>query len=192
MAYHTFQHNFKNTKQMSIAETTFSTKNEKLKNNLLNLIKVIQDDPENANATFRAKSKLERGFLAKIQTRNFKFVSDEPTELGGTDEGPNPVEYVLGAFAACQEIVIKAYATVLDIDLKSVSVEAEGNLDLHGFLNLSEQRAGFTSLNYKTTIETNEKDKDKLQLLEELSVTRCPVLDIIQNPVDVTGSVTYI
>jgi len=177
---------------MSIAETTISTKNEKLKDSLLNLIKVIQDDPENANATFRAKSKLEEGFLAEVQTRNFKFVSDEPTELGGTDEGPNPVEYVLGAFAACQEIVIKAYATVLDIDLKSVSVEVSGNLDLHGFLNLSDQRAGFTSLNYKTTVETNEKDTEKLQLLEELSVTRCPVLDIIQNPVEVTGSVTYI
>ncbi len=177
---------------MSIAETTISTENETLKNSLLNLIKGIQENPESANATFRAKSKLENGFLADIQTRDFKFVSDEPADLGGTDQGPNPVEYVLGAFAACQEIVIKAYATVLDIDLQSVSVEVNGQLDLHGFLNLTDQRAGFTSLNYKTTVETNEKDAKKLQLLEELSVTRCPVLDIIQNPVEVTGSVTYI
>lgn len=177
---------------MSIAEKTISTKNEILKNGLLNLIKGIQENPENANATFRAKSKLEEGFLAEVQTRNFNFVSDEPADLGGTDQGPNPIEYVLGAFAACQEIVIKAYATVLDIDLQSVSVEVEGQLDLHGFLNLTDQRAGFTSLNYKTTVETNEKDTQKLQLLEELSVTRCPVLDIIQNPVEVTGSVTYI
>lgn len=177
---------------MSIAETTISTKNEKLKNSLLNLIKGIQENPENANATFRAKSKLEEGFLAEVKTRNFKFVSDEPADLGGTDQGPNPVEYVLGAFAACQEIVIKAYATVLDIDVKSVSVEVDGHLDLHGFLNLTDQRAGFTSLSYKTTVETDEKDKEKLQLLEELSVARCPVLDIIQNPVEITGSVTYI
>lgn len=177
---------------MSIAETTISTENEILKNSLLNLIKGIQGNPESANATFRAKSKLVNGFLAEVQTRDFKFVSDEPTDLGGTDQGPNPVEYVLGAFAACQEIVIKAYATVLDIDLQSVSVEVEGQLDLHGFLNLTDQRAGFTSLNYKTTVETNEKDTKKLQLLEELSVTRCPVLDIIQNPVEVTGSVSYI
>lgn len=177
---------------MSRAETTISTKNEILKNSLLNLIKGIQENPENANVTFRAKSKLEEGFLADVQTRDFNFVSDEPTDLGGTDQGPNPVEYVLGAFAACQEIVIKAYATVLDIDLQSVSVEVDGQLDLHGFLNLTDQRAGFTSLNYKTTVETNEKDTQKLQLLEELSVTRCPVLDIVKNPVEVTGSVTYI
>lgn len=43
----------------------------------------------------------------------------------------------------------------------------------------------------ETTIETNEKDTKKLQLLEELSVNRCPVLDTIQNPVKIIGSVTY-
>ncbi|MEX0944888.1 MAG: OsmC family protein [Balneolaceae bacterium] len=176
---------------MSIAETTILTENDQLKNALVNLIKGVQDQPEIANATFRAKSTLKNGFLADVQTRGFNYISDEPAELGGTDKGPNPVEYVLGAFAACQEIVIKAYATVLEIDLKEVKVEVDGNLDLHGFLNLTEERAGFKSVSYKTTIVTNEKNTGKLKLLEELSVTRCPVLDIIQNPVEVSGSVTF-
>ncbi len=176
---------------MSIAETTISTENKQLKNALINLIKGVQDKPELADATFKAKSALKNGFLADVSTRDFNFISDEPAELGGTNKGPNPVEYVLGAFAACQEIVIKAYATVLDIDLQEVRVEVDGKLDLHGFLNLTEERAGFKSVNYKTTIVTNETNSEKLQLLEELSVTRCPVLDIIQNPVEVTGSVTF-
>lgn len=176
---------------MSIAETTISTENRQLKNALINLIKGVQDKPELANATFKAKSTLKDGFLADVITRDFNFISDEPTELGGTNKGPNPVEYVLGAFAACQEIVIKAYATVLDIDLQEVKVEVDGKLDLHGFLNLTEERAGFQSVSYKTTIVTNETNSGKLKLLEELSVTRCPVLDIIQNPVEVTGSVTF-
>lgn len=176
---------------MSIAETTISTDNKQLKNALVNLINGIQDQPELANATFRAKSTLKDGFLADVITRDFNFISDEPIELGGTNKGPNPVEYVLGAFAACQEIVIKAYATVLDIDLQEVRVEVDGKLDLHGFLNLTEERAGFQSVSYKTTIITNETNSEKLKLLEELSVARCPVLDIIQNPVEVTGSVTF-
>lgn len=168
-----------------------STKNQQLEQAILNLIKGIQENPEQANATFRATSKLEEGFLSETAIRDFTVISDEPAELGGTDKGPNPVEYVLGAFAACQEIVIKAYATVLNIDLKSVKVDVSGHLDLHGFLNLSEERAGFTSVTYKTTIETNETDKDKLKALEELSVKRCPVLDIINNPVDVKGQVVF-
>lgn len=176
---------------MSTAETAIDVKNEKLKESLLNLIQGIQNNPEQADATFRAKSTLENGFLSKGQIRNFEFVSDEPVELGGTNEGPNPVEYVLGALAACQEIVVKAYATVLEIDIQAVHVEVDGNLDLHGFLNLSEERAGFTSVSYKTTIETNETDQEKLKTLEKLSVTRCPVHDIISNPVKINGQVDF-
>lgn len=177
---------------MSTAETVRPTKDKNLEQSILNLIKGIQDDPKQADATFRAKSRLEEGFLAQVNTRNFSFVSDEPPELGGTDQGPNPVEYVLGAFAACQEIVIKAYATVLGIDVSSVQVEVDGDLDLHGFLNLTESRAGFTSVSYKTTVETTETDPEKLKQLEELSVNRCPVLDIIKNPVPLTGSVNFV
>lgn len=177
---------------MSTTETVKTTKNKQLEQSLLNLIKGIQEDPAQADATFRAKSRLEEGFLAQVNIRDFSFESDEPEELGGTNQGPNPVEYVLGAFAACQEIVIKAYATVLGIDVSSVQVEVEGDLDLHGFLNLTEERAGFTSVNYKTTINTTETDTVKLKQLEELSVTRCPVLDIIKNPVPLTGSVNFV
>lgn len=176
---------------MSTAETVIEINNNQLKNTLLDLIEGIQGNPEKANTTFRAKSKLEEGFLSNVKIRNFEFVSDEPIELGGTNEGPNPVEYVLGALAACQEIVVKAYATVLDIDVKAVHVEVDGNLDLHGFLNLSDERAGFKSVSYTTTIETNETDTDKLKTLEKLSVDRCPVHDIISNPVQIDGQVDF-
>lgn len=176
---------------MSTIETVKIQQNQQLEQVLLNLIKGIQNNPNQANATFRAKSRLESGFLAEVDVRDFRFLSDEPADLGGTDQGPNPVEYVLGAFAACQEIVIKAYATVLGIELVSVQVEVEGDLDLHGFLNLTDDRAGFTGVRYRTTIETNETDSEKLKQLEEFSVRRCPVLDIIQNPVPLEGSVTF-
>jgi len=176
---------------MSTTETIKTKESEELQSVLLNLIKGIEKSPEKANATFKASSTLSEGFLANVNIRNFEFLSDEPEDFGGKNAGPNPVEYVLGAFAACQEIVIKAYATVLDIDLKSVQVEAYGDLDLHGFLNLSDQRAGFTSVRYKTIIETNETDQKKLNTLEELSVKRCPVLDIINRPVQVDGHVEY-
>ena len=176
---------------MSISKTIEPNQNQQLEKTLLALIKGVQDDPEQAKAVFKAKSKLKDGFLAEVNIRDFNFLSDEPQELGGTNLGPNPVEYVLGAFAACQEIVIKAYATVLGIDINAVHVEIEGDLDLHGFLNLSDERAGFTGVRYKTTIKTDETDTVKLQQLENFSLTRCPVLDIIKNPVPLEGSVSF-
>lgn len=175
---------------MSTIETIIP-KNQQLEKALVNLIQGIKNEPTKANAVFKAKSSLEHGFRAEVNIRDFNFLSDEPEELGGTNLGPNPVEFVLGAFAACQEIVIKAYATVLGIDVSSVHVDVEGDVDLHGFLNLSDARAGFTGVRYKTIIETNETDQNKLKQLEDFSVRRCPVLDIIRNPVPLEGSVSF-
>src|SRR6056297_2664252 len=113
---------------MSITKTIEPTQTEDLKKSLLTLIVGIQNDPKQAKAVFKAKSNLKDGFLAEVNIRDFTFLSDEPQELGGTNHGPHPVEYVLGAFAACQEIVVKAYATVLGIEVSSVNVEIEGKM----------------------------------------------------------------
>ena len=34
-----------------------------------------------------------------VSVRDFAFVIDEPPTYGGTDAGPNPVEYLLAALA---------------------------------------------------------------------------------------------
>ncbi|MDX1636734.1 MAG: OsmC family protein [Balneolaceae bacterium] len=152
----------------------------------------LSENPGDAEASFSARSSLQDGFQTTVNIRDFEFASDEPEQLGGTDTGPNPVEYVLGALAACQEIVVKTHAALLDITVNAVEVEVKGDLDLQGFLNISEQRAGFTSVSFETTIDTDEQDSDKLRKLKELTLERCPVLDIIQNPVPVEGKVSYI
>lgn len=172
--------------------STVTTKESKLNETLKSVIGAVQENPENADVSFTAASELTEGLRASIKTRSFEFISDEPESLGGKNEGPNPVEYVLGAFAACQEIVIKAHANQLGIELKSVKVDVTGDLDLHGFFNLDKTRPGFTNVKYNTVIETDEEDPEKLEKLKDISLENCPVLDIIKNPVPVQGELTYV
>lgn len=178
---------------MSTIKTEIPAKDQQLNQAVSGVINQLEEHPQEAGATFSTRSNLEEGFLSKVNIRNFDFVSDEPEELGGSNLGPNPVEYVLGALAACQEIVIKAHAGQLGINLKSVRVEAKGDLDLRGFFNISDEaRAGFNKVSYHTIIETDETDTGKLKKLKEISINRCPVLDIIQNPVTVEGKISYV
>jgi uncharacterized OsmC-like protein len=156
------------------------------------VIDAINGDSAKAEAVFTARSVLTDGLKADVNIRGFGLVSDEPASLGGTDLGPNPVELVLGALGACQEIVIKAYASVLGVPLSSVAVEARGHLNLKGFFNQDENvRPGFHTVQFNTRIETSETDPQKLQLLQFFAENRCPVLDIIKNPVHTTGNVTF-
>lgn len=113
---------------------------EAIKNSVLGVIGAIQENEDKKNATFSAKSTLREGLLSEIQIRNFTLRVDEPESLGGTDLGPNPVELILGALGACQEIVFKTYASVLGIDVKAVHIEARGHLNLKGFFNPNNSR----------------------------------------------------
>src|SRR5699024_12765721 len=175
-----------------MSSTTVINPNKKVKEAISKTITGIENNPNGAEATCKVSSNLERGFQAEIEARDFHFTADEPEELGGSNKGPNPVEYVLGALAACQEIAIKAHASQLGIELESVQVEAEGNIDLHGFLDLSDERPGFKEISYRTTIKSKERDDAKLQKLKALSENSCPVLDIIQNATPVNGNVRFV
>lgn len=177
---------------MSTLTSVIDPIEQKLTDTVSAVINNVKENPSTKDVTFSIESKLEHGFTTEIKVRDFEFVSDEPLSLGGANKGPNPVEYVLGALAACQEIVIKAYASQLGIALQEVRVEASGDLDLEGFFNLSDARPGFNKVNYKTIITTEETNPEKLQLLKDFSNQRCPVLDIISNPVPVNGEVIYV
>ena len=59
---------------------------------------------ENAKVKFRSVLALVNGLEVETQIRRFKITMDEKEDLGGTDKGPNPMELVLSAYGACQEI----------------------------------------------------------------------------------------
>ena len=48
--------------------------------------------------TFKAVSRLNQGLKVESTARNYKLIIDEPTDLGGSDEGMNPVEALLQVF----------------------------------------------------------------------------------------------
>ena len=83
-------------------------------------------DPAQAQATFEAQSRQGHGLDSAVTVRQFTVGVDEPAGLGGQDTAPNPVEYVLAALGACQEITYRLYADALGIPLNGVSVKLAG------------------------------------------------------------------
>ena len=69
----------------------------------------------------------------------FEMLADEPAILAGSDDGANPVEYLLHALASCLTTSMIAHAAVRGIKIEAMQSELEGDLDLNGFLGLNHQ-----------------------------------------------------
>ena len=142
--------------------------------------------PEAANAVFSTRSELTAGLRSDVTIRQHQLVVDEPPALGGADQGPNPIELVLGALGACQEITYKAYAAAMGIPLERVSVELEGDIDLRGFFGVDDSaRPGFHTIRGRVTLESSAPSAD-LDRLKAAVDSHCPVLDMLSRPVDIT------
>lgn len=68
---------------------------------------------------------LVEGYQVEINNGRHHWRADEPVELGGTDDGPNPYELLLGALAACTSITVAMYARRKEMSLDSISVRYE-------------------------------------------------------------------
>jgi uncharacterized OsmC-like protein len=163
---------------------------EAIKNALTAAIQKIKDNPASSKVIFRASTELGDGMHCTGKVRSFSNISvDEPVELGGTNLGPNPVELVLVALGTCQEIVYRAYAAVLGIELETVKCDLRGYLELRGLFGVQDDvPAGFQKITFETTLKSSagpEALKNLVQLVER----HCPVLNTLQAPVEVSGNV---
>lgn len=140
-----------------------------------------------AITTVSAKTTLKENVLVEAEARGHKVIVDEPENLGGTDQGMNPVELLLSSLGACQSIVARTYAEKFEVNLQNFWVELEGDIDLDGFLGKSDVRPGFSDIRYTFHIETDAPE-EKIQAYKDFIEAHCPVGDTIANQVNLASS----
>lgn len=129
-----------------------------------------------ATATSKNKLKIE------CSSRGFSFFLDEPKNLGGTDEGMNPVEALLAALGACKCIVAKSFAKSQKINLIDIKIEVEGELDTDGFIGKNKSaKIGFSKITSKFYINADNNLEEINGFVNFIEKT-CPVLDTLINP----------
>ena len=120
--------------------------------------------------------------------RQFKFRTDEPLELGGTNTFANPQEYLLGALNACMTVGYVAAASLFGIELESLEIESKGEIDLRGFLGLDANvKAGYDTVHYTVRIKGNGTPAQFKEIHEIVQKTSPNRFNISQ-PVRLTSS----
>jgi uncharacterized OsmC-like protein len=163
-------------------------------------IDAIKDAPVLGKFKFRANNKWINGGHNQTTIDNFhgiqqehdhadpfKLDADEPPLLLGEDIGPNPVEYALTALAACVTTALVYHAAAKGIKLNSVEARLEGDIDLRGFLGISDDvRRGYDNIRIYYKIDADVPD-EQLEELVQMGTKYSPVFDTITNPVTVTA-----
>ncbi len=167
---------------------------------LVDTINAIEETPSIANFTFRANNAWLDGGHNRTTIKDFygagqedtsrakAFVldADEPPVLLGANHGANPVEYVLKGLAACLTTSLVYHAAAQGIEIEEVESKLEGDLDLHGFLGMSEDvRNGYENIRVTFKVK-GDASEEQLEELVQVAQARSPVFDIVSNPVPVS------
>jgi uncharacterized OsmC-like protein len=109
-----------------------------------------------------------------------KIIIDEPHSLGGTDQGPSPVELVLAALGGCLNVLISSLAKKHGVELRGSKVYVEGDLDPNGFLEKDPKvRPGFQEIRYRIDIDAFSHP-ERIEALIQHVERVCPLKDILR------------
>jgi uncharacterized OsmC-like protein len=187
---------------MATAQKTATMVNGVAVDDLFSTINAVKATPSIAKFKFRIRNQWESGsrnrstvatFTGANQElshpRPFMLEADEPAILLGKDMAANPVEYLLHALASCLTTSMVYHASARGIRIEQVESSFEGDLDLHGFLDLNPNvRKGYQGIRVLFKISASVPD-ERLQEIVQLGTGHSSVFDSLTNgvPVSVTA-----
>jgi uncharacterized OsmC-like protein len=147
---------------------------------LFSTIDLIKENPDIAQFKFRATNKWINGTHCRGTIKDFygalkeddsrppvDYDMDEPPVLLGNNEGRNPVEYLLVALSGCLTTSLVAHASAKGITINGVESRYEGDIDLRGFLGLSEDvPVGYKEIRVYFKIDADVSDEQKKELTQ--------------------------
>lgn len=125
----------------------------------------------------------------RIHTQEFTIEGDEPEQILGKRTAPNAVELLLAALGSCLSVGYAANAAAMGIDLDELRFELEGDVDLRGFLGISEDvRAGYNTVTCIAYIDADASEEELAELRHRVETTS-PLMDTITNAVPLETAV---
>jgi uncharacterized OsmC-like protein len=131
-------------------------------------------DPTKGLGTVRADSKLVGDQLQEAKARDYTLVCDEPASLGGTDKGPNPLEFFMSAVGFCENVTFARFASLRGLELDSLETSVRGHWDRRGQGEWEGIEPTFKDFVVETRI-TSSAPLEKIREIARTTHARCPM-----------------
>jgi uncharacterized OsmC-like protein/esterase/lipase len=123
-------------------------------------------------------------FQQEVTVGPHRFLSDEPTDVGGLDSGPGPYDLLLAGLGACTAMTLRLYAERKMLPLDQVTVRLS-----HGRIHAvdcehCETKEGFIDrIDRAITLHGNLEQEQRHRLLE--IADKCPVHRTLTSEIDI-------
>ncbi len=174
--------------------------NERIKQIFEGTRNAIINDPDQANAIYRARVDLVEGVKCVATAQSSSPLSFEEAvspnlglgckvDSGGKELGMVPSELFLVSLGSCFAIGFGVFAGLHDVELDQVSIELSGHSDLRGALGIDESvPVSFKRIEYTVTVRSSAPE-EVLQEVTRLAVERSPVIQNVSSDVDLVRTV---
>jgi len=117
----------------------------------------------------------------KITDTDWSIQADEPVEDGGSNSGPNPMQYFATSLAACQNEQAQVVAEELSLTIEKIDISLEIDLDLAGFMGMAEHSNGSYKEVRLKAIVSGGISKEQAEELGSKVDQRCPILGLLRS-----------
>jgi uncharacterized OsmC-like protein len=125
----------------------------------------------------------------RLHIRYFNLIHDNPAYLAGNDLGPSAHEHQLGVITSCITHITEIQAATLNIVLDSLSVSAEGTLDLRagrpGFENV---KPYLHDIRYTLHVKSPHPYQEIVALRDAVEAV-CPIYNLIISEQKIKGRI---
>lgn len=135
--------------------------------------KAVENDRSEASRWPALVAHWEGGSRSRIE------YGEVVTHIGGDGE-LNPMQSLLAALAACEVDLIALHASLLEIAIESLSVEARGHFNVAAYLGIEEGRgSGYDRISYRVRLASPGIDDEQLAYLRRRCEESSPVGDTL-------------
>ncbi|MFT4599218.1 MAG: putative redox protein [Bacteroidia bacterium] len=137
---------------------------------------------ENTLEVFKATAK-GSGWATKVNITGTEWTiqADETEEDGGTNTGPNPMQYFAASLASCQNEQAQVVAEEMELAIDAMDISLEIELDLAGFMGM----AAHSNDSYKKVQLTHTVGgsitAEQVGEMGDAVDSRCPILGLLRN-----------
>lgn len=133
------------------------------------------ETPEAAVVTLKAQGRLGDGVTCSVETAKAMVEAGLHPGTGGSGAHVCSGDMLLEALVACAGVTMNAVATAMGLELRDVTVRAEGDIDFRGTLGVDrEAPVGFTAIRLDFDIDA-DLTEDELATLKKLTERYCVV-----------------